>query len=180
MAPPVGRPAGPPKQPVQVRLSDEELTLIDTFAAELSRQAFGAAFSRAEALKLAALDWLRTRYSTPPTETATATSPARGYVADPGHSIVTEPDTPVTAPASPMPQTRAIPARKCAHGLPHEGLERIAEERTHCEGLSLSQFAQRLHDRGIYSRTAKDGSRMPVNPGNLKKWLDRAREAGLL
>ena len=180
MAPPVGRPAGPPKQPVQVRLSDEELALIDIFAADLSRQAYGAAFSRAEALKLAALDWLKQRYNTPPTETATAPRAARGYVAEPGHSIVTEPDTPVAAPVSPVPQTRARTTRKRAHGLPHEVLERIAEERTHCEGLSLSEFAQRLHDKGIRSATAKDGSHYPVNPGNLKKWLDRAREQDLL
>jgi hypothetical protein len=51
---------------------------------------------------------------------------------------------------------------KRAHGLPHEVLERIADERTHCEGLSLSQCAQRLHDKGIYSATAKDGSHKPV------------------
>jgi hypothetical protein len=84
-----------------------------------------AHLSRAEALKLAALDWLRTRYSTPPTETATAPSPARGYVAEPGHSIVTEPDTPVAAPVSPVPQTRARTVRKRAHGLPHEVLESV-------------------------------------------------------
>jgi hypothetical protein len=184
MAPPPGRPPGPPKQPVQVRLSDDELTLIDTFAADLSRQAFGAAFSRAEALKLAALDWLKQRYNTPPTETATAPSSEHGSVAELGHSIVIEPDTPVVAPALPAPQPSARPTapttRKRAHGLPHEVLERIAEERTHCEGLSLPQFAQRLHDKEIYSTTAKDGSRRPVNKGNLKKWLDQAHKDGLL
>src|SRR5262249_25285394 len=30
------------------------------------------------------------------------------------------------------------------HGLPQATLEAIAEERTHCEGLSLREFAQRL------------------------------------
>jgi hypothetical protein len=180
MAPPVGRPAGPPKQPVQVRLSDDELALIDAFTAELSRQAYGAAFSRAEALKLAALDWLRQRYSTPPAKTATTTSPEHVYVAELGHSIVTEPDTPVAAPVSPVPQTRATAPRKRAHGLPHEVLEQIAEERTHCERLSLSDFAQRLYDKGIHSATAKDGSSRPVHPGNLKKWLDQAKDQGLL
>ena len=98
-------------------------------------------------------------------------------MAELGHDLVTEPATPVAAP---VPQARARTARKRAHGLPQEVLERIADERTHCEGLSLAQFAQRLHDRGIYSATAKDGNHHPVNPGNLKKWLDRAREEGLL
>ena len=126
-------------------------------------------------MKLAALDWLRTRYSTPPAETAAATSPERSYVAEPGHSIVTEPDTPIAAPAPLAPESR-----KRAHGLPQEVLERIAEERTHCEGLSLREFAQRLHDKGIYSATASDGSRCPANRGNLQKWLRRAETQGLL
>jgi hypothetical protein len=73
--------------------------------------------------------------------------------------------------------TRKAPA---AHGLPRETLEAIADERTRCEGLSYSEFAQRLHDRGIYSSRAKDGSLVPANRGNVKKWLDQAREAGLL
>ena len=103
-------PAGPPKQPVQVRLSNEELTLLDTFAAELSRQAYGAAFSRAEALKLAALTWLRERSSTPPIKVTTAalTAPAGGAV--PGHSIVTEPNPPTEVPKPPAPPR--------SHGLP--------------------------------------------------------------
>jgi hypothetical protein len=66
------------------------------------------------------------------------------------------------------------------HGLSREVLERIADERTHCEGLSLSDFAKRLHEKGIYSATAKDGNQVPANRGNVKKWLDQARDAGLL
>lgn len=60
MAPPAGR-LGPAKHPVQVRLAEDEVALIDGFAAELSRQSYGATFSRAEAIKLAALTWLRER-----------------------------------------------------------------------------------------------------------------------
>jgi hypothetical protein len=59
-------------------------------------------------------------------------------------------------------------------------LQAIADERTLCEGLSLREFAQRLHDKGIYSATAKDGGRVPANPGNVKKWLEQARRQGLL
>jgi len=66
------------------------------------------------------------------------------------------------------------------HGLPPETLEAIANERTHCEGLTLGAFAQHLHAKGIYSATAKDGSKVPANRGTLKKLLDRAREAGVL
>jgi hypothetical protein len=72
----------------------------------------------------------------------------------------------------------ATPARP--HGLSSETLQAIAEERTLCEGLSLRAFAQRLFAKGIYRATAKDGSPVPANPGNVKKWLDQAREAGFL
>jgi len=64
--------------------------------------------------------------------------------------------------------------------MPQATLAAIADERTQCEGLSLREFAQRLHDKGIYSAKAKDGSQGPANPGNVKKWLDQARRAGVL
>jgi hypothetical protein len=72
------------------------------------------------------------------------------------------------------------PSRRSQRGLPREKLQEIADERTRCQGLSLRQFAQRLHDRGIYSSQAKDGSRVPANPGNLNKWLEQAQNEGLL
>ena len=89
---------------------------------------------------------------------------------------------PKTAQPVVVPQASETPRAKtpAKHALPREMLERIADERTHCEGLSLREFAQRLHDRGIYSACAKDGSRVPANPGNVKKWLDQARHAGVL
>jgi hypothetical protein len=100
-------------------------------------------------------------------------------------------DTPHAAPPVPQgppqdmrhaaaaPQVSpATPARP--HGLSSETLQAIAEERTLCEGLSLRAFAQRLFAKGIYRATAKDGSPVPANPGNVKKWLDQAREAGFL
>src|SRR5262252_5870743 len=50
MAPPPGRLGGTVKMPVQVRMFPEEIAAVDAFAAELSQQSYGAAFSRAEAL----------------------------------------------------------------------------------------------------------------------------------
>ena len=61
MAPPPGRLGGTVKLPVQVRMSPEELAAVDAFAAELSQQSYGAAFSRAEALRIAAMEWLKER-----------------------------------------------------------------------------------------------------------------------
>jgi hypothetical protein len=86
------------------------------------------------------------------------------------------------APSVPMAQAaaRRTAKRPAQHGVPREKLQEIADERTQCEGLSLREFAQCLHERGIYSSRAKDGSPVPANPGNLKKWLDQARHAGVL
>ena len=61
-------------------------------------------------------------------------------------------------------------------GLPRTTLEAIAEERTHCEGLSLRAFATRLYDKGIY-RAKND---KPVDAGTLARWLTQARAQGLL
>ena len=80
-----------------------------------------------------------------------------------------------TADTTPRPRPRGH-----RPGLPRTTLEAIAEERTHCEGLSLRAFAQRLHDKEIYAQTTKDGRRVPANPGTLQKWLAQARQEGLL
>src|SRR2546421_12963658 len=61
MAPVPGRLGGEVKMPVQVRMLPEEIATVDAFAAELSQQSYGAAFSRAEALRIAAMEWLKAR-----------------------------------------------------------------------------------------------------------------------
>jgi predicted DNA-binding ribbon-helix-helix protein len=61
MAPAPGRLGGEVKMPVQVRMLPEEIATVDTFASELSQQSYGAAFSRAEALRIAAMEWLKER-----------------------------------------------------------------------------------------------------------------------
>src|SRR5207248_9596019 len=39
----------------------EEIAAVDACAAELSQQSYGATFSRAEALRIAAMEWLKER-----------------------------------------------------------------------------------------------------------------------
>ena len=56
MAPPPGRLGDAVKLPVQVRMFPEEIAAVDAFAAALSQQSYGAAFSRAEALRIAAME----------------------------------------------------------------------------------------------------------------------------
>jgi len=58
----------------------EEIAAVDAFAAELSQQSYGAAFSRAEALRIAAMEWLKERQDrhpgvtpAPPTRAPAAT-----------------------------------------------------------------------------------------------------------
>jgi hypothetical protein len=87
----------------------------------------------------------------------------------------------VPHPATRHPRPRSLrPAHQGQRGLSRAKLQEIADEYTLCEGLSYSEFAQRLHDKGIYSATAKDGSKGPANRGNVKKWLDQARDDDLL
>src|SRR4030095_3550545 len=71
MAPPPGRLGGAVKLPVQVRMLPEEIAAVDAFAAALSQQSYGAAFSRAEALRIAAMEWLKERQAS-----RTSVSPA--------------------------------------------------------------------------------------------------------
>ena len=61
MAPPPGRLGSDIKMPVQVRMLPAEIAVVDAFAAALSQQSYGAAFSRAEALRIAAMEWLKER-----------------------------------------------------------------------------------------------------------------------
>ena len=49
------------KLPVHVRMFPEEIAAVDAFAAALSQQSAGAAFSRAEALRSAAMEWRKER-----------------------------------------------------------------------------------------------------------------------
>ena len=46
---------------VHVRMFPEEIAMVDAFAVELSQQSYGAAFSRAEALRMAAMEGLQER-----------------------------------------------------------------------------------------------------------------------
>jgi hypothetical protein len=84
-----------------------------------------------------------------------------------------------SAPVGQRPTGQRQPAA-ARRGLPRETVEAIAQERWRCEGLSLRQFAQHLHERGIYSSMARDGSRRPVDASTLGHSREQAREAGLL
>jgi len=93
-------------------------------------------------------------------------------------AVIEQESAAMRQPGAARPEQRPRPPAR--HGLPRETREAIADARTLCEGLSYQEFAIRLHERGIYSATAKDGSKVPANRGTVKQWLDQARAAGLL
>ena len=115
MIPPLGRLGSGVKLPIQVQMFPEEIEAVDAFAAELSQQSYGAAFSRAEALRIAAMEWLKERQTR--RVSVTTSQPSSEPEAERG---VTEAVTPVTAPSPP-----AIPA--AAEPRTHEA-EAAAEE----------------------------------------------------
>jgi hypothetical protein len=104
MTPPPGQLGSGVKLPVQVRMFPEEISTVDAFAAELSQQSYGAAFSRAEALRIAAMEWLKERQAR--RVSVTTSQPASAPEAERG---VTEAVTPVTAPSPPAVPTAAEP-----------------------------------------------------------------------
>jgi len=111
MAPVPGRLGGEVKMPVQVRMLPEEIATVDTFASELSQQSYGAAFSRAEALRIAAMEWLKERQArrasvpaSPPqrepeaeAEAEAEPEPERAVTED--GAVITTPSPPVEPPS---------------------------------------------------------------------------------
>jgi hypothetical protein len=125
----------------------EEIAVVDAFAAALSQQSYGAAFSRAEALRIAAMEWLKERQASHPGVTpappprAPAATPeieAAAAPADPEHGPGVPPPPP---PAEPSSRQGQILAALTAAGTP--GL-RPAEVRQ-ATGLPQGTVASALH-----------------------------------
>ena len=65
-------------------------------------------------------------------------------------------------------------------GLPHH-IQVIAQTAAEYDKLGLAQLAQLLYERNLYrAKDRQNGAEKPVNRGTLQKWLDQAREAGVL
>jgi hypothetical protein len=107
MAPPPGRLGGTVKLPVQVRMFPEEIAAVDAFAAELSQQSYGAAFSRAEALRIAAMEWLKERQAHH--ARVTPVPPQRPPAAAPERETEAVPAAPEQVPGVPPPAPPAGP-----------------------------------------------------------------------
>ena len=99
------------KLPVHVRMFPEAIATVDAFAAALSQQSSGAAFSRAEALRIAAMEWLKERQArqarVPPAP------PPRAPAATPEREAAAAPADPEHGPGVPPPPPPAeLPSRQ--------------------------------------------------------------------
>src|SRR2546425_923884 len=166
MAPPPGRLGSVVKLPVQVRMLPEEIETVDAFAAELSQQSYGAAFFRTEALRIAAMEWLKARQARH--VRVIPSLPPRASAADPegeaeGASAVTAevPGVPTSVPpAEPPSRQGQILAALTAAGT--QGL-RPAEVRQ-ATGLpqgtvarALQGLVQRVQVRKVHDRSVATG-----------------------
>src|ERR1043166_645049 len=184
-------PKGVERSNILLRIPTDLIEQVDTFKECLEAERGGFVINRTDMLIRLIEVGLQTL--TQARQPAPHAAPA-SHVNGPGASApqpTTQPAIPLALEPAPktaqpvaVPQAPETPApkakRPAKHALPHETLQAIADERTHCEGLSLREFAQRLFDKGIYQAKAKDGSRVPANPGNVTKWLEQAQEAGML
>jgi hypothetical protein len=87
----------------------------------------------------------------------------------------------VTQPAPAGHKNGQRASAMSARAIPLETLQAIADAAAEYDKLSFAQLAQLLYERNIYR--AKDpvtGQEKPLNKGTLKKWIERARTAGLL
>jgi hypothetical protein len=83
-------------------------------------------------------------------------------------------------PGGHRPTAQPQPVHYGRPGIARETLQAIADEYTLCQGLTMREVAQRLFDKGIYRAKAKDGREVPVDHSRLRRWLEQAREVGLL
>ena len=135
------------KLPVHVWMFPEEIAAVDACAAALSQQSYGAAFSRAEALRIAAMEWLKERQAShtdvtpaPPPRAPAATPEIETAAApaDPAHGPGVPPLPP---PAEPSSRQEQILAALTAAGT--QGLRPAAVRQA--TGLPQGTVASALH-----------------------------------
>ena len=164
MAPPSGRLGRGVKLPVQVRLCPEAIAAVDAFAAELSQQRDGAAFRRAEALRMAALAWRKAR------QARRASGPISPSLSEPEAArVVTET---VTTRASAVPSCRpgsgraaSARGRRCGRGGRHGGHARAtkAPRACPCRALTTAPVGDHGH-RGAECSFARIVKRQSSSP----------------
>ena len=156
------------KLPVHVRLFPDESAAVDACAAALSQQRSGAAFSRAEALRSAALEWLKehqARGTPAPSQRAPAAAPALEAEAAPA-APAPGPGVP-PPPAEPPRRQGQILAALTAAGT--QGLRPAAVRQA--TGLppgtvasALQGLVQRGQVRTVHDRSVARGPERAAGP----------------
>jgi len=147
MAPAPGRLSGAVKMPVQVRMLPEEMAAVDAFAAELSQQSYGAAFSRAEALRIAAMEWLKAR------QARRASVPTSHPQSEPERAVAEEAPV-VTTPAPPLDRD-AIVARARQLREAELSYQKIAAQ-LNAEGVPTISGIGRWHPGSVGALLTED------------------------
>jgi len=90
----------------------EEIAAVDAFAAELSQQSYGAAFSRAEALRIGAMEYLKERQARQARQARGTPAPSqRAPAAAPALEAEAAPAAPAPGSGGPPPPA-APPSRQ--------------------------------------------------------------------
>jgi hypothetical protein len=157
---------------VAIRLPISVVAQVDAHIETLRKAAPWAKVGRSDALRDLVVRGLASLSQPLPAPTQ---QPAVPLALEPAPAIQAQPTR-----TNKTPSSRRKDRKGGNPGISDETLQQIADERTQCEGLSLGEFAQRLFDKNIYRATSTDGTAVPVHRGTLQKWLERAREHGML
>jgi DNA-directed RNA polymerase specialized sigma24 family protein len=147
----------------------EEIETVDAFAAELSQQSYGAAFSRAEALRIAAMEWLKARQARPtpvppaPPQHALEAAPAFEAEAVPALDAEAAPADPAPGPEVPPPPPPAEPPSR-------QGQILAALVAAGTQGLRPAEVRQAT---GIPQGTVASALHGLVQRGQVRKVHDR-------
>jgi hypothetical protein len=195
-----GRPRGVESHHVMVRMPVDLIAQIDAYAASLQEQISisDVTISRGMAIRELVKRGLQTVQAEPlPPQEPRPAAPMALTPQPPSHLETVEEPEPMAPPRPPMaaPQGPEVPRPASAsdeerigetprtqsqRGLPREKFLEIVDMAAQYDKLSRGELSQLLYDRGVYRAKAKDGREVPVNRGTLQKWLDQARDAGLL
>src|SRR5207244_6444362 len=149
----------------------EEIAAVDACAAALSQQSSGAAFSRAEALRSAAMEWLKERHarharSTPaPSQRAPAAAPALEAEAAPA-APEPGPGVPPPPAAPPRRQGQILAALTAAgtQGLRPAAVRQATGLPQGTVARALQGLVQRGQVRTVHDHSVARGPERPAGP----------------
>ena len=184
-APQRGRPRQAPTVAVSVRMTTDLLDRVDAYIDTLAARIPGLRLERSRGicLMLERLLELEAGIAQPqPAQVPLTTQPALPLALEGVPASQAHPLAPTPQPEAPRKSKTPSTRRKGGNpGLSPETLQQIADTAAQYDKLSFAELSQLLFDRGIHRATdSTTGAEKPVNPGTLKKQLDRAREQGLL